>query len=211
MPDLDRPGNVLHCLSAAIGEFNAEFSEHLGVHLLRDTDATGFSDLLQSSGYIHAVAVDIVAIYDYITKVHAYPVFNPLVIAPVCVVFSDLCLHRNSPIDGIHDARKLGQQSVPHELHDPSAVLGDLRRDQFRKTGLEASVGASLVRAHETRIADHIGGYDCYQSALSELGHIESLAAATMIGNRAADCGSSNAAASPAVTYTLVGWNVVFC
>ena len=83
MPDLDRSGDVLHRGSAAIGKFNAEFSEHLGMHLFRDTDAARFSNFLQSSGYIHAVAVDIVAIYDDIDKVHAYPVFNPLVIAPV--------------------------------------------------------------------------------------------------------------------------------
>ena len=49
-------------------------------------------------------------------------------------------LDLHSTADGIHDARELGKEAVAGVLHDPAAVLLDLRINQLAEVGLEPRV-----------------------------------------------------------------------
>jgi hypothetical protein len=51
------------------------------------------------------------------------------------------------------------------ESADPAPVLPDLRIDQLPKVCFEAFVCPLLIRAHQTRVARHIGGEDRSEAA----------------------------------------------
>src|SRR5215468_6839467 len=76
---------------------------------------------------------------------------------------SALDLH--SAAHGVHNTRKLRQEAIASVLHNPATVLLDLRIDKLPEVCLEALVRALLVRPHQARIARHIGGEDCGETA----------------------------------------------
>jgi hypothetical protein len=74
-------------------------------------------------------------------------------------------LHLNRAAHGVNHARELGKEAVASVFHDPPAVLGNLRIDQLPEMGFEAVGRPLLIRAHQTRVADHIGGEDRGEAA----------------------------------------------
>jgi 4-hydroxy-L-threonine phosphate dehydrogenase PdxA len=53
---------------------------------------------------------------------------------------------------------KLGEEAVADQLDDPAAMRGEPGLDQLPALRLEGRKRAGLVLAHETGIADHVGG-----------------------------------------------------
>jgi hypothetical protein len=72
--------------------------------------------------------------------------------------------------DGGDRACELDQRAVAHQLHDTAAARRDRGIDQLAAVGFQPGERPRLVRAHETRIADHVGGEDGRQSALQAHG-----------------------------------------
>ena len=69
-------------------------------------------------------------------------------------------LHLDRAQHRVDDAREFRQHAVAGVFDDPAVMLLDLRLDQLAAMRLEAFVRALLVRPHQARIADHIGGED---------------------------------------------------
>jgi hypothetical protein len=57
-------------------------------------------------------------------------------------------------------AGELHEDAIPHQLDDPSAMLGDQGLKDIRASGLERGQGSGLVRLHQARVPDHIGDQD---------------------------------------------------
>ena len=72
---------------------------------------------------------------------------------------------------GIDDRWEFQQESIAHGFNNATTVLGNLAVDQFRPMILQCRKRASLVRAHEARITDHVSQYDSRQSASGSFGH----------------------------------------
>jgi hypothetical protein len=115
---------------------------------------------LKPGRHVHAVAINVVSIDDDVAKVDANPVLDPLFIGLRGAQLRHFGLDLDGPIYGVDDTRELGQQTVPHKLHDATAVLTDLGLDQCFEAGPEASVGADLVPLHEACIRHHIRADD---------------------------------------------------
>ena len=60
--------------------------------------------------------------------------------------------------DRVDDAREFRQHPVAGRLDDAAVMLADLWVDELAAMRLEAFVRSFLVRAHQTRVARHIGG-----------------------------------------------------
>jgi hypothetical protein len=63
------------------------------------------------------------------------------------------------------------QHPIAGILHDPAAMYLDLRINQLTEMCLEKFVRPLLVRAHQTRIACHVGGEDRGETAFDGLLH----------------------------------------
>ena len=74
-------------------------------------------------------------------------------------------LHLGGAAHRVDDAGEFRQHAVAGVLDDAAPVLLDLRIDQLPEMRLEALVRAFLVRAHQARIARHIGGEDRGETA----------------------------------------------
>ena len=78
-------------------------------------------------------------------------------------------LHRDRAGDGLNDTRKFDQDAVAGRFDDAAFVLGDFRIDEFAAMRSEPSQRASLVLAHQPRVAGDIGGEDGGEPALDAL------------------------------------------
>jgi hypothetical protein len=69
-------------------------------------------------------------------------------------------LHRHGAGDRFDHRRESEQQAVAGCLDDLSLMGGDERIDEFLAVGFQRRERTLLVRAHESRVADDIGGDD---------------------------------------------------
>src|SRR5262245_13652553 len=112
-----------------------EAQRHLLLHMFHDrsrnADATGLSQLLQPRRHVHRIAMAVLSFNDHVADM--YPDAN--VDAPVSgqpdVALRHLALKDRRALDSIDDAAELGQEPVPHQLENPTAVFGDLRLEQL--------------------------------------------------------------------------------
>jgi len=65
----------------------------------------------------------------------------------------------------VHNTRKFRQEAVAGVLYGMAPVLFDFRLNKLPEMGLEPRVGPLLIRAHQSRVARHIGGEDGGETA----------------------------------------------
>ena len=131
----------------------------------RDTNSTGLGQCLQARRNIDAVAEDVVAINDHVSQIDPDAEPDPALFGHVLFTADHRALDLNSASHGIDNARELGQQAVAGVLHNPAAVLPDLRINQLAEMCLQAFVRTLLVGAHKPRITGHVGGKDGGETA----------------------------------------------
>jgi hypothetical protein len=95
---------------------------------------------------IHPVAIEVVAVRNYVTEIDADAEFNTGIQWDVGVALRHLLLHLKCAPDSINNARKFHQHSVARGFDDPTVVLGDLPIDKFSTQGFEAFERTFLVR-----------------------------------------------------------------
>jgi hypothetical protein len=74
-------------------------------------------------------------------------------------------LHLGGAADRVDDAREFHQHAVAGIFDDAPVILLDLRIDQLLEMRLKAFIRAFFVSAHQARIAGHIGGENCCETA----------------------------------------------
>jgi len=102
----------------------------------RQAHPARWRDLLQSRGYVDAVAENVVTIDDDVAFVHADAQDEPTILGLGLVATSHCALQFHRELDGVDHARELDQQAVSGRLDQPAAMLGDLRVDEFASNRL---------------------------------------------------------------------------
>ena len=164
-----RPRDVLDLLLAHVLEGEVELVAHLVAHDPADADPAGLGQGFESSRDIDAVDKDVALVHDNVAEIDPDAEYDPLILWRRCVPRGHSTLHRDRAGDGLNDAWELDQDAVAGGFDDAAFVFGDARIDQFAAMRFEARQGASLVLAHEPRVAGHIGGENGCEPALDPL------------------------------------------
>ena len=105
----------------------------------------GPAKLLQPSGDVHPVAIDIAFLDDHIADVDADTENNALLFGQLRLPLGHAPLDRRGALDRIYNTSELDQHAIAHELDDATVVLSDHRFDEVLAQGLEARVSFFLV------------------------------------------------------------------
>jgi hypothetical protein len=158
--------DVLDRLLAEVLEGEVELAQHLVVDLARDADPAGRGQSLEAGGDVDAVAVDVVVLDDHVTEVDADAERDPLAVRHPVIALGHGALNLDRALDSVDHARELDQRAVAHQLYRAAAARCDRRLEQLAAVGFQAGERTGLVRAHEARVAGHIGGEDRRKSAV---------------------------------------------
>jgi hypothetical protein len=86
----------------------------------------GIRQRFESAGDVDAVAVNILVIGDYITEIDTDTQFNALYVPGTCVLLRQCLLECHRACHGLHGTRKLHQDAVTFDPHNPPGAGGDL-------------------------------------------------------------------------------------
>ena len=129
-----------------------------------DQHAARLANALQPRRDVHAVAQNVVALYQHVAEIDADAIENALRIGGTGVALRHQTLDRDRAFDGGDDRGKFQQKFVAGRLDDAAAVARD---DRPRRVAMFADRPRRprLVLAHEARIADDVGGEDRGEAA----------------------------------------------
>ena len=102
---------------------------------------------------------------DHISQVDPDAELDPLLRRSACIALDHSPLDLDRAPHRINNTGKIRQEAVAGVLYDPAPVLGDLRIDQLLEVRLQPLVRPLLIRAHQARIAGHVGGEDRGETA----------------------------------------------
>ena len=162
--DTHRPRDVLEVLVAEIDEIRIDLAAHVVIGRARDQNAARLANPLQPRRDVDAVAENVVALDQHVAEIDADAVDDALGFGRPGVALDHQLLDRNRAFDGGDDRRKLQQQAVARRLDDAPA---DACYDWARRLAMlpNAKRRPRLVLAHESRVADDVGGEDRGEAA----------------------------------------------
>jgi hypothetical protein len=153
-----RPRDVFDALITKVPERERKPVADMVAYRARDADTARFGQPFEPCRDIHAVAENVNALDNNVAEIDPDAEADPLVFGNVALAIEHAALHLGGAAHRIHYARELSEQPVASRLHNAAAMLADFWIDQLAPMRLEALKGALLVRAHQTRIARHVGG-----------------------------------------------------
>jgi hypothetical protein len=127
-------------------------------HRPRDAEAAGIRQGFQSGRDIYAVPEDVVVLDNDVAEIDPDPEPDPAALGHPGLAIDHCPLQVGGTADRVDDAPEFREHPVAGRLDDATGMLADLRVDERAAMRLEAFVRAFLVRAHQARIARHIGG-----------------------------------------------------
>jgi hypothetical protein len=160
LPHSHRPVYVFDLSLAHVLERQVGAITHLLVDIAGDADASGFREAFQPRRNVDAIAMDIVAVDDYVAHVDADAELNPRFLRHASVAFSHRLLRSHGGTDRIDNAGKLRQHAVAHELDNTATMLGDQGIHKIVSEGLEGRECAFLVRPDQSRVSDNVRSND---------------------------------------------------
>jgi hypothetical protein len=125
--DVNGPLNILEALLAAIDEFGRHLALHLPPGVLGNRDTARFSDALDTSCDIDAVAKNVVALDDDVADIDADSELDR--IGFITGALPKLSLNFDGAGHRVHGAREFHQRAVAHQLDDTAGMGGDRRID----------------------------------------------------------------------------------
>jgi hypothetical protein len=140
--------NVLQRLRTHIVEDDIDLPADLALRVVRDADAAGLCDPLQTRSDVDAVTEDIVIIDDNVADVNADAKFDPDILRHIGILSGHAVLDLYCASRGIDGAGKLYQHTVAGRLNYPASMCGDRGIDNRLSEGLEPGQRAFLVRTH---------------------------------------------------------------
>ena len=152
-----RPRDVLQRQRADRLERQIETPVHMVPHRARDADAAYRALCLQSSGDVHAVAMQVSAVRDHVANVDADAEANAPVRRLIAVIDRHLLLYLDRAAHRAVDAVERDQQRVAAGLHHSAAVLADGRVDQCASQRAQAVQRTGIVQSNQAAVADHVG------------------------------------------------------
>jgi hypothetical protein len=148
----------LDALLALILEGVGQLVADLVSHHPRDADPAWFRERFQACRDIDAITENVVVLDDDVTEVDPDAEPDPAVLRRAGLAIDHRALHLGSAADRVDDAREFHQHPVTRRLDDVAGMLADLQVDQLAAMRLKSFVRSLLIRAHQARVARHIGG-----------------------------------------------------
>ena len=134
-PNLDRPGDVLELLVAAVCERRVDQAAEAFIGDAGERQAARRARLLQARRHVDTVTQDVLAVDDDITEVDAETEYYAPVVVDTSVALSHALLDSDGALSGVDHGGEFEQQSVAHGLDDAAAMFGDLGIDHFVAMG----------------------------------------------------------------------------
>ena len=136
-PGAHRFGNILQRLRTHIVKDDINLPADLTLRVIRDADAAGLRDPLQSCGNVDAVAKDIVLVDDDVADMNTDAELDSEVLHHVRAMHrhAALDLHRTSY--GVDSASELDQHTIACRFNYTSTMRGDGGVDKGPSYGLE--------------------------------------------------------------------------
>src|ERR1700720_164139 len=125
---------------------------YLFANCTRDRDAARVSDTLQPCRDVYAIAIDVVAFNDNISKVDADAELETAHVRLFVVPRPHVALHFHGTGDGADHAGKLQQHSISGQLYDSSLVTSDVVADELISHFLQSVKRIRFVRTHESAV-----------------------------------------------------------
>jgi hypothetical protein len=156
--NLHRLGDVLEILPAEFAIGHIKLALDLIEHLARNADAAAISKAFEPSCDIDSVAEDVGALRDDVAEIYADAEFNALVRRYLRIAFEHATLNLDGTRDGVHDAAKFSEDTVPSRVGDVAAMDLDRRVPELAPVGPQPGERTDLVGAHQPAVSSHIGG-----------------------------------------------------
>src|SRR5271167_2834741 len=168
--DPQRPRDVLDRLLSQVLEVKWHLVADLVAHGSGYADATRLGQLLEPCRHIDAVAMNVLALDDDVTKIDTHAIDDLLVFGLAGIALTHRSLHRDRAADRLDHARKLNQNAVAGGLDDSPVMLANLWIDQLAADGLEPRNRSLLVRPHQPAVAGNVSGQYGREFAFDTLG-----------------------------------------
>ncbi len=126
----------------------------------RKRDPTGRGDLLKSRHQVHPITIEITPLNDDIAEVDPDTQLEPHLARASRVGLGEATLNFHGAGHRVDHAGEFDQRAVAHQLDDPPAIPGDLRRENLAMELEQRLERASLVLAHQPGIARHVRRQD---------------------------------------------------
>ena len=131
--------------SPKIGEVEIESVADMFANGLRDGYSTGIGDAFQAHSYVDAVAENIFAFDDDITKINADAKLDATIPRHIDVSFANFLLNFHGARNRADHAWKFGQDAISGKFDDASLMLRNVLVDYFGSNLIERGECAGLV------------------------------------------------------------------
>ena len=160
-PDPDRPVDILDANLAAILEANVDPIADAFVDDRGDANPTRLGERFQTRGNIDAIAINVAAFNNNITKVDADSQHNCWLRSTSVRPLGTVALHRKCTIHSVDHATKLGDDAIPDQFHNAATMGGDSRVEDCFPVAFQSGKRARLVGSHQAGVAHYVGREDC--------------------------------------------------
>ena len=124
-----------------------------------------FTQLLQTCCNIDPIAIDVVALDQYVPEIDPDAEVNVPAFRKLQISFDDRALDGDRGRHSIHHAAKLDQHAITGCFHDAAIVPCNFRIDQFVPHQLECFKGSGFIGFHESREVNHVGSKNCRKTS----------------------------------------------
>jgi len=154
----DRAGHVVQIEVAEIDGTDQRIGADLRLDTAGHRDPARFCIGLQPGGDIHRIAIDVAAIDDDVSDIHADAQADATVRQLAKFGGSDGALYLQRTRDCRANIVEDHQRSIAGVLDQGPPVRGNARREFRGAEPHEPLIGGALIRRHQPAVADHIGG-----------------------------------------------------
>ena len=132
----------------------------------------GVSQRLEPCRQVDAVAIEIAALDNHIADIDADAQEDAMLRGRLGILRVHCFLNVDSAFHGVDDAGELDEDAVTHKLEDTPAMLRNRWHQDIVAARPQQRHRARFILLHEAAVANHVGGKDGCETALSALfGH----------------------------------------
>jgi hypothetical protein len=164
---LDIAKHVFHVLAHVL-----ECEVEVVAHHPADAGPARLGESFEPRRDIDSVSVDIAPVLDDVAQIDPHAEFEAAIWRHIGISLGHFALYFNRAAHSIDNAGEFEEQSVACSFDDATVMLLDLGISQFAPDRLEACKAAFFVLTHQPRVARHVGGENCGETA--SLAHVTS-------------------------------------
>src|SRR5262245_7431961 len=154
--DVNGPSNVLQGSFSLIAKLHLKLVADLVADDIRAGNSTGRSETLQARGDVNALAIDIVALNQYVAYMNTHAKAQVPDFGQARVARRHTGLDFHCTAKGIDDARELDQKAIARHLENPPAVARHRRIQKVAPVLAQNRECSFLIGLHKPTVADNV-------------------------------------------------------